>query len=111
MWLIAAMMTTALAWTSAPNANDWTIVNDTVMGGVSQATVTDHPQGGVVFSGTLSLANNGGFASLILTTQSCQNLPPRRNYQRIAVTRPPIMMRPHLRGGNHKTLGLDSPCA
>lgn len=63
MWLIAAIMTTALAWTSAPNANDWTVVNDTVMGGVSQATVTDHPQGGVVFSGTLSLANNGGFAS------------------------------------------------
>ena len=63
MWLIAAMMTTAFAWTSATNADEWTIVNDTVMGGVSQATVTDHPEGGVVFSGTLSLDNNGGFTS------------------------------------------------
>lgn len=63
MWLIAAMMTTAFAWTSATNADEWTIVNDTVMGGVSQATVTDHPKGGVVFSGVLSLDNNGGFTS------------------------------------------------
>ena len=63
MWLIAAMMTTAFAWTSATNADEWTIVNDTVMGGVSQATVTDHPKGGVVFSGILSLDNNGGFTS------------------------------------------------
>ena len=63
MWLIAAMMTTAFAWTSAPNADEWAVVNDTVMGGISQATVTDHPNGGIVFSGTLSLDNNGGFTS------------------------------------------------
>lgn len=40
----------------------WTTVNDPVMGGLSTSTVT-FGDGGLVFSGTLSLENNGGFAS------------------------------------------------
>lgn len=40
----------------------WTTVNDPVMGGLSTARVT-FGDGGLVFSGTVSLENNGGFAS------------------------------------------------
>lgn len=40
----------------------WTTVNDPVMGGRSTSTVA-FGDGGLVFSGTLSLDNNGGFAS------------------------------------------------
>ncbi len=40
----------------------WTTVNDPVMGGRSTSAVT-FGNGGLLFSGTLSLENNGGFAS------------------------------------------------
>jgi hypothetical protein len=40
----------------------WTTINDPVMGGLSTSTVTPG-DGGLVFSGTISLENNGGFAS------------------------------------------------
>ena len=40
----------------------WTTVNDPVMGGRSTSSVT-FGDGGLVFSGTISLENNGGFAS------------------------------------------------
>jgi hypothetical protein len=40
----------------------WTTVNDPVMGGVSTSRVT-FGDGGLVFSGNVSLENNGGFAS------------------------------------------------
>lgn len=40
----------------------WTTVNDPVMGGRSTSTVS-FGDGGLVFSGTISLENNGGFAS------------------------------------------------
>jgi hypothetical protein len=43
--------------------DSWFVVNDTVMGGVSSSRVASIPSGGVVFSGDLSLANNGGFTS------------------------------------------------
>lgn len=61
--------------TTAPAASDvalvdldpaavagWTTVNDPVMGGASTSTVAAG-DGGLVFSGNVSLANNGGFAS------------------------------------------------
>ncbi|MCB0933027.1 MAG: CIA30 family protein [Mycobacterium sp.] len=40
----------------------WTTVNDPVMGGESTSAIT-YGRGGLVFSGTISLENNGGFAS------------------------------------------------
>ncbi len=40
----------------------WTTVNDPVMGGQSTSAIT-FGGGGLVFSGNISLANNGGFAS------------------------------------------------
>lgn len=40
----------------------WTTLNDPVMGGQSTSTIT-YGHGGLMFSGTISLENNGGFAS------------------------------------------------
>jgi monofunctional biosynthetic peptidoglycan transglycosylase len=42
---------------------DWRIVNDGVMGGLSESTMTVSPDGTGIFEGTVSLDNNGGFAS------------------------------------------------
>lgn len=43
---------------------DWEIVNDTVMGGVSESAITRTERGTWLFTGDVSLANNGGFASV-----------------------------------------------
>ena len=46
------------------NANQrWYIVNDSVMGGVSNSQVS-HTKEALVFEGNVSLKNNGGFASI-----------------------------------------------
>lgn len=47
---------------SAGEVATWTTVNDPVMGGKSTSMIT-FGDGGLVFSGTISLDNNGGFAS------------------------------------------------
>ncbi len=47
-----------------PEAGDWFIVNDGVMGGVSSSTMQNTSDGTGVFAGELSLENNGGFASV-----------------------------------------------
>lgn len=41
---------------------EWQIVNDGVMGGISRGRISSVP-GGLKFSGALSLTNGGGFAS------------------------------------------------
>ena len=46
------------------NSQDWKIVNDGVMGGLSQATITNEVDGAICFKGTISLENNGGFSSV-----------------------------------------------
>lgn len=43
---------------------DWLIVDDGVMGGLSEGTFTIDTDGNGVFSGTVSLENNGGFSSV-----------------------------------------------
>ena len=48
---------------SRDGVDGWYVQNDTVMGGVSSSSV-DVEQGAMVFSGTLSLDNNGGFVSV-----------------------------------------------
>jgi monofunctional biosynthetic peptidoglycan transglycosylase len=45
-------------------ANQWQTVNDGVMGGVSDGRLRVSDQGIMEFFGTLSLENNGGFASV-----------------------------------------------
>lgn len=42
----------------------WQVVNDDVMGGISTSQVRVTEDGTVVFAGTVSLENNGGFASV-----------------------------------------------
>lgn len=46
------------------NLKDWTIVNDGVMGGVSQSQMIINDDGNAFFSGKVSLDYNGGFASV-----------------------------------------------
>lgn len=46
------------------NLSDWTIVNDGVMGGVSESDFAINADGNSVFSGKVSLDYNGGFASV-----------------------------------------------
>ncbi len=42
----------------------WRVVNDEVMGGLSRSQLTISSDGFAVFQGTVSLENNGGFASV-----------------------------------------------
>ncbi len=48
------------------NLREWRIVNDGVMGGVSKSNLLMTSEGHGQFSGHVSLANNGGFASIQL---------------------------------------------
>jgi NADH dehydrogenase [ubiquinone] 1 alpha subcomplex assembly factor 1 len=55
-------------------ANSWQIVNDNVMGGISRSSFRMHGDGYAVFSGTVSLENNGGFASVRVQARSAADL-------------------------------------
>ncbi len=44
--------------------DSWTAVNDNVMGGVSKGSCKRTEEGTLVFSGEISLENNGGFSSI-----------------------------------------------
>ena len=46
------------------DSSDWRIVDDSVMGGVSQGNFFVNKNGHGVFTGQVSLENNGGFSSL-----------------------------------------------
>ena len=48
----------------APDLEPWLPVHDGVMGGISRGGLQGTDEGTAVFSGELSLANNGGFASV-----------------------------------------------
>lgn len=43
---------------------EWIIVNDGVMGGISKSKLENNSDSTIVFSGTVSPENNGGFASI-----------------------------------------------
>jgi monofunctional biosynthetic peptidoglycan transglycosylase len=60
----AASEKTLFDFQAATNPPAWQIVNDDVMGGVSASRFQFRTNGGAVFSGVLSLENNGGFASV-----------------------------------------------
>ena len=49
---------------TATNSPAWQVVNDGVMGGVSTSQFQLLTNGGAIFSGVVSLENNGGFASV-----------------------------------------------
>ena len=62
-WIARADTNVVLVAFDNPAAVDgWTTVNDPVMGGLSTSTVA-FGDGGLFFSGNISLDNNGGFAS------------------------------------------------
>ena len=51
------------------STKEWRIVNDGVMGGLSQGQLSISKEGKLVFTGHVSLENNGGFTSIRLLTQ------------------------------------------
>ena len=50
--------------------SSWKIVNDGVMGGLSNSTFSQNSEGHGIFEGMVSTENNGGFASVRLQTSS-----------------------------------------
>ena len=60
----AASERTLFDFQAPTNSPAWQIVNDGVMGGVSTSRFQILTNGGGVFSGVVSLENNGGFASV-----------------------------------------------
>ena len=56
-----------LNFDKSDDSNDWIIINDGVMGGVSESSFQFTKTGTGVFSGNVSLENYGGFASARLS--------------------------------------------
>ena len=68
-WMVATLMAdetqrTLFDFSGADSAKEWQTVNDGVMGGVSDGRFKIIDAKTMEFFGTLSLANNGGFASV-----------------------------------------------
>ena len=55
---------------------NWNIINDDVMGGVSKSYLSLNDENNLIFSGNVSLDNNGGFASsrMSLSSQSLNGI-------------------------------------
>ena len=77
-WLALLMVSTVMCaeesqvlfdFTGADAAKEWQTVNDGVMGGVSEGTFKIIDKKTLEFFGTLSLENNGGFASVRTRTK------------------------------------------
>ncbi len=65
--LISGMVTTSKTlydFTEKSNISDWRVVDDVVMGGRSDGNFTITENGTGLFSGSVSLENNGGFSSV-----------------------------------------------
>ena len=58
------MLTTLFDFTDPSAANAWQAIDDRVMGGISLSTLRHDSAGHAVFQGTVSLEQNGGFASV-----------------------------------------------
>lgn len=63
---IPAEMDSIYSFSSQTTVSDWRIVNDGVMGGISKSSLLIIKSGHGKFAGHVSLANNGGFASVQL---------------------------------------------
>ena len=59
-----------LDFSNAAAMGEWAIINDVVMGGESSSAFEFTEDGTAIFSGTVSLENNGGFASTRSRPQS-----------------------------------------
>ena len=58
------MLTLLFDFTDPNAANAWHAIDDRVMGGISRSTQRHDPAGHAVFQGTVSLEQDGGFASV-----------------------------------------------
>jgi hypothetical protein len=65
---ITSFMQKIYTFSTQTNSKEWRIVNDGVMGGISKSSLVVTDAGHGQFSGHVSLANNGGFASIQLNT-------------------------------------------
>lgn len=55
---------TIFEFTSAADFSAWRVVDDGVMGGLSEGLLQQAPEGHAIYRGDVSLENNGGFSSL-----------------------------------------------
>jgi len=64
--LLIVTMSTSIIYDFNKNSSprDWRIIDDGVMGGLSQGNFSIDAEGNGVFAGTVSLENNGGFSSV-----------------------------------------------
>lgn len=58
------MSKTLFDFSASPAVLAWSPIDDRVMGGRSNSRIRHHPAGHAIFEGEVSLANNGGFASV-----------------------------------------------
>ncbi|WP_170293838.1 CIA30 family protein [Kordia antarctica] len=58
------MIITLINFTKTSNLSNWYVIDDGVMGGMSQGNFKLNEEGNAVFSGTVKLENNGGFSSI-----------------------------------------------
>lgn len=65
-----ATKTTIFDFNKDSNISNWRIVDDVVMGGRSNGAFYINQDGHAVFSGTISLENNGGFSSVRYDTKA-----------------------------------------
>ena len=66
---------------SPESSGKWYIVNDGVMGGLSESNMELSSNGTATFTGNVSLENNGGFASI----RSVVNLSDKENFKGVAL--------------------------
>ena len=62
--LTSENMSSIFNFSQSSKINNWKVVNDDVMGGISSASFELNRDGDAEFKGTVSTANNGGFASV-----------------------------------------------
>lgn len=58
------MNTPLFNFNTSSDLSNWYVVNDGVMGGISDSSLVINEEGHAVFSGLVRLENNGGFASI-----------------------------------------------
>lgn len=63
-FLVQNVEDTLYDFTTPENSGEWYIVNDGVMGGISQSGMILNSDGTATFRGIVRLENNGGFASI-----------------------------------------------
>ncbi len=62
--IITNQSMTIFNFNKTSDINNWQIVTDVVMGGLSSATISINEKGNGIFKGSVSLENNGGFSSV-----------------------------------------------